>query len=231
MRPLISVITIVLLCFSISVMAQRVNTSVYGMLGFPVGDYKNSIDQIGYGLEVSFRIAVPESPIWLGLDFGQLSLKQKSRFINTGGDEFQLLPLKGEILAHLAVRAQIEREGLIPYFEGLIGMQHFYSQSENDKDPVYYEQNDASGFSTSEADKVLSAGISAGLLFHIYKYKEISERKIKDIYIETRLRLLTGGKTEIIKELDGSDEDHPNYEAKTVRPNMLTLQIGVSFDF
>jgi hypothetical protein len=209
-------------------LAQRVNTSVHGMVGLPQGEYQKSIDQIGYGPEVSFRVSLAESPVWLGLDFGQMSLKHKTRFVNKGEEELELLPLKGEILAHLAARVQIEREGILPYFEVLIGIQHFYSQSVNDKDPIYFEQADASGFSTSEADKVLSGGMGAGLLFHVYQFKNEKSR-FKELYIDTRLRFITGGEIEIIKELENSNG--PGYESFTVRPNNFTFQVGLSFDF
>lgn len=210
------------------ILAQKVNTSVHGMVGLPMGEYEQSLDQIGYGPEVSFRVSVSESPLWIGLDFGQLSLKQQTRFINKGDKDLELVPLKGEILAHVVFRVQIEREGFVPYLEGLIGMQHFYSQSIDEKDPIYFEQDDATGFSTSEADKVLSGGVGAGFLFHVYQFKDEKSR-FKDLYVDTRLRFLTGGNIEIIKEL--TTTNGPDYKSFNVRPNTVTIQIGLSFDF
>ena len=125
---LLRIILVGLIFNSIPLFAQQVTTSAHGIVGFPMGDFGENLDQIGFGPEVGLRISLPETPLWFGLDFGVLTLEQKKNWVNTADNGIELEPLKGEILAHFVTRIQIERENMIPYIEGLFGFQHFYSE-------------------------------------------------------------------------------------------------------
>jgi len=223
------VIFIVLGCMPL--FAQQVTTSAHGIVGFPMGDFGESLDQIGFGPEVGLRISLSETPIWFGLDFGVLTLEQKKNWVNTADNGIELEPLKGEILAHFVTRIQIERDNMIPYIEGLFGFQHFYSESSDDTDPIYMPENNTSGFSTSEVDRIWSAGFATGMLMHIWEYESESDNKIKNIYLDARLRTIFGGKVDIVDENESPGEELPFYLSNRVRSNMLTFQIGVMFEF
>lgn len=215
----------------IPLFAQQVTTSAHGIVGFPMGDFGESLNQIGFGPEVGLRISLPETPLWFGLDFGVLTLHQKKRYVNTADAGIELEPLKGEILAHFVTRIQIERENMIPYIEGLIGIQHFYSESSDDTDPIYAPTNNSSGFSTSEVDRIWSAGFATGMLMHIWEYESESDNKIKNIYLDARLRTVFGGEVDIVRGQVGVNSDEFDSAPERVRSNMLTFQIGVMFEF
>ena len=113
-----------------TIFSQGVYATVNFALGLPQGHFKENVDNIGYGLNGQLLTRLGEGPFMAGLDVGALFFERKERRINVPDINVKLEPIKGVLLAHLLLRAQRMDGNGRPFVEGLIGVHHFFSDSE-----------------------------------------------------------------------------------------------------
>ena len=125
-------IAIIFFCFfgTSAIYSQDVYTNFHFSLGFPQEQLKGNVDNIGYGFNGQLLACLGDGPLLAGLDVGALFFEKIERRINIPDINIKLEPIKGVLLAHLLLRAQRMDGNVRPFVEGLIGVHHFFSDSE-----------------------------------------------------------------------------------------------------
>ena len=207
--------------------AQEIQVGVDFSTLIPRGEFKDNIDNNGYGIGAQFAVRLGRSPILVGADAG---------FTNYGSEERRelLSPTIPEIelkvktnnnitWTHFMLRAQPRTGSVRPYVDGLIGFKYLFTDTE-----VTNEVDDESIASTKNlSDLTLSYGFGGGVQIRM---AEIGRGR--QILFDSKLRYLRGSRADYLKKGSIRRENGTvSFDILSSRTDVLALQFGVTFRF
>ncbi len=201
------------------------------MAGFPQGEFKDNVDQNGFGIGGQFLYSPSRSPLGIGVSFGYMVYGEESRrepFSTTIPDvEVEVKTTNNILLGHLLLRAQVKQGPIRPYVEGLVGFNYLFTETKiQDVDD---EEEIAS--STNLDDGVFSYGGGGGVLVKLYTGK-IKKARTWSILLDFHARYIVGGEAEYLKE--GSIKrvnGKVAFDKIQSKTDILTTHLGVTVEF
>lgn len=201
------------------------------MAGFPQGEFKDNVDQNGFGISGEFLYSPSISPLGIGVSLGFMNYGEESRrepFSTTIPDvEVEVKTTNNIVMGHLLLRAQVKQGPIRPYIEGLVGFNYLFTETKiQDVDD---EEEIAS--STNLDDGVFSYGGGGGVMVRLYTGK-IKKTRTWSILLNLCARYIVGGEAEYLKE--GSIK---RVNGKVVfdkiqsKTDILTTHLGVTVEF
>lgn len=203
-------------------------------MGFPVGEFKDSIDEIGIGGGGYATIALPGTPFHLGGSIGYLSqgsAKVSADVPIPGGLALpvDVVTRNNVVLGHLLLRLQPTGTVFRPYADGLFGFGRYWTTTE----VTVFEQTE----STTDRDLdtwTVNYGLGGGLMVEVYRTTVVPDdgggfETEATVCIDLGVRYLVGGKADYAKT-NTVDEDG-NFDTKSSRTDMMTVHIGVAIQF
>lgn len=206
------------------------------LLTFPQGEFKESSDNIGYGLGIDLNYVIPRLPLSVGLT-GGFSIygtrEFRVPFYGTGNlVHVQLTTHNNIATGHLFLRVQPQQGAFRPFVEGLVGLHYLWTESEV-KDERY-EDRDFAG-STNLSDAAFSYGAGGGIQYCVYRGESDTPGKGLEVLIDLKVRYLFGGKAKYYDEnsivMDNNEPRLDETNAKESTTDMLQTMIGVAVRF
>jgi hypothetical protein len=209
------------------------------ILGFPQGEFRDHVPNIGFGGSGNIGVRVAGSPLVLGLDLGYMIYGHEARtepFSMTIPDVTVRVSTNNNIfLGHLMARLQPPEGSVRPYLDGLFGFKYFWTETtirsldwSDDEDPI--------ASSTNLDDFALSYGGRIGLAIEVYDGTERRRQKgegIGKVLLDLRLGYLLGSEADYLKK--GSIGRLPDgtvtYDIDRSLTDFLNFFLGVSFSF
>lgn len=209
----------------------------------PQGEYKESIDRVGFGVNLNAFYRFTNTPFSTGLDFNFMNFGVDSREepISSNIPDLRVRVENSYNLFQLFAKAKIQPPSgfLRPYAEGLIGFNYFFTET------TISERNNSSSdpiaSDTNFDDAALAWGGGAGVMIRIAdnrnkapKINEDGNEMIssKTTYINLGVRYLSGNEAEYLKE--GSiqvNNGAVTYETFRSKTDMVIFQLGLGITF
>jgi opacity protein-like surface antigen len=223
----LALLTVCLFCFSHPSLAQNLQAGIDFTTVFPVGEFRDNVDNNGYGVGGQFLSRLSKSPVFIGADLGIAVYGTQSRreLLSPSIPELRLkVTTRNNIgWAHFLMRLQSRKGRVQPYADGLVGVKALFTNTTITDD----FSDDAIASDTNFSDATLSAGVGAGVQIELAK-----TGKRSDIALDTRVRYMFGGEADYLKK--GSIIRTPDgvfFDVLSSRTDTVTLQIGVTFRF
>jgi hypothetical protein len=207
--------------------AQNFQAGIDFTTVFPVREFRENVDNNGYGVGGQFLFGLGKSPVFIGVDAGAAVYGSQSRreLLSPSIPELSLKVTTRNNIAwtHFLARLQSREGGVRPYAEGLIGAKYLFTNTSISDD--FDDEPLASD--TNFSDATFSAGVGAGVQIQLAK-----TGKSSDISLDTRVRYMFGGEADYLKK--GSIIRTPGgvfFDVLSSRTDTVTLQVGVTFRF
>ncbi|MDX1942718.1 MAG: hypothetical protein SFU99_19295 [Saprospiraceae bacterium] len=197
-------------------------------VGIPLNDFRDNLDDIGFGAGVLFLTHLGDSPLAAGIELSLMGYASESAeyIMRVGGfvKEYELRTSSNIFLGHAVVRFQPAVNAFIrPYFDGMIGFKNLFTSSTL----TDLDNSEATESNTDESDWALSYGGAFGLQVHF--------SKTSNIVLDLRCAYLQGQNASyLVRKQDpfgGFEYENPidAFEEKTSATTLLLPQIGVTF--
>ena len=217
--------------------AQNFKSSFNFLLGFPQGEFKENIDNIGLGLSGTFGYHYSQSPVMLGFEASFLIYGRDTRKERFGTSSVPIKPINVThtnwfVNGILLLRIQPRLGRVQPYFDGLVGLSYLFTETS-----IKSEGNFTNPIKTStqQSDYPLNYGAGGGIKIMVWeraKENRKNKRELDEVSIDLRLRYLFGSKVKYLKEGSiSSDNGYVSYDLYKLRTNLLIAQIGVAMSF
>lgn len=206
------------------------------MMGFPQGDFKKSINRLGFGAEgsLTFWTVKPSIPFTLGLDGSFMTYGSESRnepFSTTIPDVTVDVNRTNNIVNfHLLLQIMPPAGSVRPYIEGLWGGSYLYTQTKiNSTGSIDKEVASSTNFD----DWAWNYGGGGGLLIKVHSMENNEEEansrwKVSSIWIDLKARYLLGSEAEYLKE--GSmriEQGRVLFTPSKSHTDLITAHLGV----
>jgi len=199
--------------------------------GFPQGEFKDNLDENGYGLTGEFLYSPSISPLGIGVSLGFMNYGEESRRESFSGTirevEVEVKTTNNIVLGHLLLRAQVKQGPICPYAEGLVGFNYLFTETKIED----IDDGDEIASSTNLDDGVFSYGAGGGVMLRLYTGK-VKKTKTLSILLNLGVRYIVGGEAEYLKE--GSIEtvnDKVVFDKIKSKTDLLTARFGVAVEF
>ena len=138
-------------------------------LGFPQNEFKENIDNLGYGGTGFFAYRFPQSPLLIGASASFLIYGRETReepFSTTIPDvSVDVTTTNSIIMGHLFLRLQPPRGSILPYLDGLFGFNYLSTRT-----TIENQANDEEVASSTNFDDItFSYGAGGGLMIRVYQ--------------------------------------------------------------
>ncbi len=210
--------------------AWDVGLNVAFVLGFPMGELAENIDNLGFGFDFTGSVRMADSPLELGLHFGFLNYGSETRrepFSTTIPDVYLNVHTNNHITyGHFFVRLRTDIDILQPYLDGLIGFGQFATTTSIESDYSGYDDDDNIASTTNFDDFAWSYGVGFGVNI------EVIEGGSGRGFINLGGRYLLGGEAEYL--LEGSITETAaglTYDVSRSETDMFMAQIGFTYQF
>ncbi|MEX2478173.1 MAG: hypothetical protein WD357_07025 [Gracilimonas sp.] len=237
MREIILVI-IVSVLFGCAAIAQEAGFAGNLQLVYPQGEYKESLDRLGYGLNFNGYYRTESSPMGFGFDINFMNFGVDSREepISSNIPDVRVEVTNSYNLFQFLLLGKLQPVdgALRPYAEGLAGVNYFYTST------TINERNNSSSdpiaSDTNFKDFAFGYGGGAGTMIRVFdksgrppKYNEEGSEMVspKAGYINLGVRYLFGSEAEYLRE--GSiqvNNGSVTYDTFRSRTNMMIIQLG-----
>ncbi|MFZ1728629.1 MAG: hypothetical protein WBQ23_14705 [Bacteroidota bacterium] len=171
------------------------------MLTFPQGEFKETSDRVGYGLGLEGAYVLPGMPLAAGF---------AGTFATYGSRTFNV-PFSGTVqlvnvdlttsnniaTGHVFLRLQPQDGVFRPYFEGLLGLHVFWTEST--VEDQRYEDSEIAG-STNLSDVAFSYGGGGGIMYLLHRGETEIPGEGIEILLDLKVRFLYGGEAEYFGE-------------------------------
>jgi hypothetical protein len=226
----LSLFFILLIVFTLRLPAQSAGGGL--MLGFPMGEFKENIDRLGFGLsgQILFFNPTVNLPFGFGLDIGYLNYGSESRqepFSTTIPDVVVDVDRSNNLvnfhlLFHIAPPTGIVR----PYAELLFGGEYLFTETS-----IKSRGDEEVASNTNFDDFAWNYGFGGGLLINLYSPDQ-SEGTFQALFLDLKVRYLYGTEAEYLKE--GSviiQNGSVYYDVSKSKTDLLITQLGVMVYF
>jgi hypothetical protein len=207
------------------------------LVAVPQNEFRENSKDPGFGLSLDLGYVVPNMPVVAGITGG---------FATYGSETFKV-PFSSTVqlvtvdlttsnniaLGHLFLRFQPQTGVFRPYFEGLLGLHYFWTESTVEDER--YEDKEIAG-STNLSDVAFSYGAGGGIMFRVYKGETNDPGKGIEVLVNARVRYLYGGEAKYFNEqsLTSAPNGAPILDeryAMQSETDMLNIALGVSVRF
>ncbi|MBN2029425.1 hypothetical protein JW824_04205 [bacterium] len=231
-------------CISILAIVLLSTLHVYGQasfqaggnftLGFPQNEFKNNIDNIGYGGTGFFAYRFPQSPLLVGASACFLVYGRETReepFSLTIPDVFvDVTTTNSIIMGHLFLRLQPPRGSILPYLDGLFGFNYLSTRTTIENQA----NNEEVASSTNFDDITFSYGVGGGLMIRVFQptQDDLKKNELQAVYVDLGIRYIKSGEAEYLKK--GSiliENGKVTYDISKSATDLVTGHIGVVFTF
>ncbi|MEW6127886.1 MAG: hypothetical protein AB1757_12680 [Acidobacteriota bacterium] len=210
-----------------SAQAQNYQAGLDFTTVFPVGEFRDNVNNNGYGIGGHFLFGVGNSPVFIGFDGGVAVYGSQSRreILSPSIPELRLkVTTRNNIgWTHFLVRLQPRKGKVRPYSEALVGAKYLFTNTTITDD---FSDEQIAG-DTNFSDTTLSAGFGAGVQIELTK-----TGKRSDISLDTGVRYMFGGEADYLKK--GSIIRTPGgvfFDVLSSRTDTVTLKVGITFRF
>ena len=215
---------IMILFFASLTTAQTVGGSF--MLGYPQGDFRKNVDQLGFGFQIQGMFWTPthEKPFSIGIDGGYLMYghtSERREWTGFPGVYLNLTRTNSMANLHLVLQVSPFFGTVRPYFEGLFGGTYIWTTSEVKNE----NGNQQIASSTNYDDFTWSYGGGGGILFKLADNLE----KVSALYLDIKARYLFGTEASYLTEqsITVNNLGQTIYNAKRSTTDFFTFHIGV----
>lgn len=242
-RPLAILLVAFLTVLPLTVHAQteisnpRGQASLKFLVGIPVGEFADNVDQAGFGGNVYVGKIIGTSPFQVGLDVSFLVYgrdRVSVPFSSTVGPAVavDVVTTNSIIQPHAVVRLQPPTGVLRPYVEGLIGFKYLFTETRVEDD----RSNESIASSNNFNDFAWSGGLGAGLDIRVAS-SQPKKGRVTRYFINLGLQYLGGQEAEYLSEgrledIDGdgtlSDDELPIERSRT---NLIQPMVGLTVTF
>ncbi len=196
-------------------------------LGFPMGEFKNSVTRTGFGVSGEFLLLTPtvQNPFSIGLNLGFINYGSESRrepFSSTIPDVTVDVDRSNNIVNfHVLFQLAFPTGVIRPYAEGLFGGSYIFTETSIKSKGV-----EEVASSTNFDDFAWSYGAGGGFLIQVFSSDD-PEEKVSSVFIDLKARYLYGSEAEYLKE--GSvliENGKVIYNTTKSKTDLLTANIG-----
>ena len=197
------------------------------MLGFPMGEFKEEIDRLGYGLSGHFLFLAPtvNRPFGIGLNVGYLNYGQETRrepFSLTIPDVTVDVERSNNLVNfHVLFQLGFGSGSVRPFVEGLFGGSYIFTET-----TIRSRGAEEVASSNNFDDFAWSYGAGGGLLILLSSGEEGED--FGSIFLDLKARYLFGSEAEYLKE--GSvivSGGNVTYQVTKSKTDLLTVHAGV----
>jgi hypothetical protein len=203
------------------------------LLTYPQEEFKESTDEIGYGLGLDLGYVIPQMPVIAGASFGFATYGSRTFNVPFSGTvqlvNVDVTTSNNIAMGHLFLRVQPQNGVFRPYFEGLLGFNYLWTESTVEDER--YEDKEIAG-STNIDDFAFSYGGGGGIMFRVYEGETEQPGQGIEVLVDLKARYLYGGEAKYFDEnsitLDGNGVPVLREEnALQSETDMLNFSIGV----
>jgi len=197
------------------------------MLGFPMGEFKEEIGRLGYGLSGHFLFLAPtvNRPFGIGLNVGYLNYGQETRrepFSLTIPDVTVDVERSNNLVNfHVLFQLGFGSGSVRPFVEGLFGGSYIFTET-----TIRSRGAEEVASSNNFDDFAWSYGAGGGLLILLSSGEEGED--FGSIFLDLKARYLFGSEAEYLKE--GSvivSGGNVTYQVTKSKTDLLTVHAGV----
>ncbi len=237
LRSVAIVLLMSALCTSANAQVKP-EASIGLLLGFPQGEFRDHVPNLGIGISGMVGIRIPNSPVFIGGDLGFLIYGHEQRremFSYSIQDvEVRIITSNNIVQGNLFLRLQPGMGSVRPYFDGLVGFKYLFTETEIRN--VFWSDENPIAESINLGDLAFGYGVGFGIAFQVV---DRTQARLKSgegpigILIDLRLRYLMGTEADYLKKGSVLREDDGSiiYNIHTSRTDFLMPFIGVSLIF
>ena len=204
--------------------AQTVGGSF--VLGFPQGEFKDKVDNLGYGLQLHGTLFSPSAanPVTIGLNLGYMiyGSETSSRPLSEYIPDVFVDVNRTNNIAHFHVLLQVSpmMTSVRPYLEGLFGGAYLFTTTKVES--KYSGQN---VFESTNLDAFTwSYGFGGGLLI---KLKD-GLGSVSSLFLDLKARYIFGSEAKYLTENDVEIYNgRAYYNVQKSKTDLLTINLGV----
>lgn len=237
MKTLLLLIITILFGFSIS-NAQHIYFGFNGQLAIPQGEFSDSIDRLGGGLDAFGYYRFGDSPFGVGLDFSFVNFGRDTRdepLSTTIPDLRVEVENEYNLLQVFPVFRVQQGSGILqPYLDGMAGINYFYTQTSisergSSDEPIARD--------TNFEDVAFAWGGGGGLMIRVIdnsdrEVQNENDDSIGQGFINLGFRYVNGNEAEYLREgsirIENGDVAFDTLQSDT---DMITVQLGFIFKF
>ena len=227
----ILLLSAILAFLSVPVAAQNFAVGGDFIIGFPQNQFRDNVNDQGFGGSAHFGYFLGDTPIMVGADVGFLNYGTVQHFESFSPDipevTVEVRTTNNILLTHGFVRLQPQEGPVRPYVEGLLGFKYFFTRSSITDD--FSSEPIAS--STNFDDLAGSWGVGTGVDIRLWE----NHRRggITNVSLTLAAKYLWGSDAEYLKK--GSIRRDPNggvtFLVFRSRTDMLVPSIGARVRF
>lgn len=209
----------------------RPRASIDFMMGIPVAEFADNVDNLGFGINFTGGIGLAPAPVMIGIDVGYLIYGYESRtepLSTTIPDVRVDVETTNNIaLAHLFLRIQPQSGSIQPYAEALFGFKYLFTRTSVEN--RFSEEEIAA--SVNFDDFASSYGVGGGLDIQVFQGLNDNNRPYS-IMINLGVRYLLGASAEYLERGSTSQVDGELlFDVTKSRTDLVLPQIGATFLF
>lgn len=206
----------------------------------PQDEFKENVDNLGYGVAGDFLVRPGDGQFGFGGGLGFSIYGSETRRVpfslTIPEVKVDVETTNNILFGHLELQYRFLTGPVQPYVEGLFGFNYLFTETaikdtDHDWDDDY---DDEIASNTNQSDFTNSYGIGAGLMFKLLDIKnEDKSKKVGGMYLDLKVRSLTGGEGEYLKEgsIERSTTGDLSFDVEKSKISMLTYHIGLVFQF
>lgn len=211
--------------------APRGEVSV-GLLGaFPQGEFKDNVDNAGFGIGFGGLFRPARSPLMIGANLAVLSYGDETRrepFSTTIPDvKVEVTTTNSIAQGHLVLRLSPPAGPVRPYLDGVLGFNYLWTETKIEDE----DDDEEIASSKNQDDTTLSYGGGGGILFRVYRRASEEPSSLRAVYIDLQTRYLVGGEAKYLKE--GSirrEGSNVAYDLSESRTDLWTVTLGATVE-
>jgi hypothetical protein len=219
-------------------LAQDVIGDLGVMVSVPQGEFREKLDDPGFGLNANIALRLPGSPVYAGIEGSVMTYGTETRrepFSPTIPDVTVEVENNYNIaLGNVFVRLQPDMDVVTPYVDGFVGLNYLFT-STSVQNIGRLDENVAT--STNVDDAAFSYGGGVGMMVRLFHddYPMVDEEGnsgVHDGYIDFRVRYSHGDKARYLTS--GSiirEGGSVRYNITESRTDMLTALLGFTVRF
>lgn len=202
------------------------------VIGAPQGEFKDNVDKVGIGLSGNFLFKVSNSPLGLGASFGYMAYGRETReepWSTTIPDvSVDVVTTNSIVNFGLQTRLQSSQGDMRPYFDGELGFNYLFTDTEVQDQGDFEEVASSTNFD----DFAFYYGIGAGLWIRVFS-GEAENSNPYSIFIDLGVKYIAGNEAEYLKpgSINIDDNHKVHYDILKSTTDMLKFKIGVGFSF
>ncbi len=196
------------------------------IVGFPQGEFENTVDNAGVGLNFFAGLGLGRTPVVIGLDGGFLVYGFERRHEPFSPDipDVRVSVETSNVIAmgHVLLRLQPPSGPVQPYLDGLFGVKYFFTETSVNDDDYYDEIASTTNFD----DAALSYGVGGGIDIMLHQGRGPA------VMINAGARYLFGTEAEYLQE--GAIERRNGRVflfPDRSETDILIMQLGVTLKF